>query len=65
MLLPPSTLGIFLPHVVAVDDGISGFHVVGKGGDDLIDGSTGLDDDDNGSVPSEGGNEGCSGMILW
>ena len=35
--------------------------MVRKGGDGLINGSTGLDEDDDGSVLSEGGNSGEAG----
>ena len=58
-------LGIFLPLVATVNDGIARFQVVRKGGDGLIDGSTSLDKDDDGSMLPEGRNEVCSGMILW
>ena len=63
MLFP--TLDIFLPLITAVNDGIIGFQVVEKGCDSLIDGSTDLDENDDGFVLPEGRNEGCSGMILW
>ena len=54
-------LGILLPLIAAIkciNDGIARFQVVGKGSDSLINGSIGLDEDDDGSVLPEVGNSG-------
>ena len=65
MSLSSPTLGIFLPLVATVNDGIIGFQVVKKGCDGLVNESIGLNRDDDRSVLPEGRNEGCNGMILW
>nr|GMD01623.1 Uncharacterised protein [Ipomoea batatas] len=45
--LGDAALGVLVPLVAAVDDGVAGLHVLGQGGDGLVDGSPGLDEDDN------------------
>ena len=58
-----AALGVLVPLVAAVDDGVAGVHMVGESGDGLVDGGAGLDEDDNGSGPLEGEHE-VAGVVL-
>lgn len=58
---PP--LGVLVPLVAAVDDGVAGLHVVGEGGDGLVNGSAGLDEDNDGSGALDGEDE-VAGAVL-
>uniref|UniRef100_A0A7C8Z5A5 Uncharacterized protein n=1 Tax=Opuntia streptacantha TaxID=393608 RepID=A0A7C8Z5A5_OPUST len=44
-----STFGVLIPLVASINDGIAGFHEIGECGNGLIDRSSGLYEDDNGS----------------
>lgn len=61
--LADSALGVLVPLVAAVDDGVAGFHVVGEGGDGLVDGGAGLDEDDDGAGALEGEDEVARGVV--
>jgi len=49
-----AAFGILIPLVSAVDDAVAGLQVVGEGGDGLVDGGAGLDEDDDGSGALDG-----------
>lgn len=52
-----AAFSVLVPLVAAVDDGVAGLHVGGEGGDGLIDGGSGFDQDDDGAGLLKGEDE--------
>ncbi|KAL6144054.1 hypothetical protein ACLB2K_054749 [Fragaria x ananassa] len=61
--LVDAVLGVLIPLVAAIDDGVAGLHVGRQGGDGLVDGSVGLDEDDDGLGALEREDEVFGGVL--